>query len=66
MEHEWSPEPSTEEREALEQALERLLNIAPEPRGAWWREGVRENLLHPELVRLEHEPGGEALAAQEP
>ena len=40
-----TPEPSTEEREALERALARLLG---EPDGgvtAWWREGIRENVL---------------------
>ena len=40
-----APEPSAEEREAVERALARLLG---EPDGgvtAWWREGIRENVL---------------------
>jgi hypothetical protein len=42
--YEWSPEPTPEEREALEQALEGLLDGEPDARGAWWRAGVREAL----------------------
>jgi hypothetical protein len=65
--YEWSPEPTPEEREALERGLERLLGGDPDPRGAWWRAGVREALAsEPQLVRLEHEPGREALPAEEP
>jgi hypothetical protein len=44
MELEITPEPSPEEREALEQALARLLAEPGDPRSAWWREGVSENL----------------------
>jgi hypothetical protein len=42
MEHEIAPEPSPEEREAIDEALARLLADPGDPRGAWWREGVRE------------------------
>ncbi len=45
MELRWSPEPSPEEREALERALARLLAEPAEPRSAWWREGLRDDLL---------------------
>ena len=44
MELDWSPEPSPEERQALERALARLLAEGANPRSAWWREGVRESL----------------------
>ena len=37
-----TPEPSEEEREAVERALASLLARAPE--SAWWREGIRESL----------------------
>jgi hypothetical protein len=47
----WRPEPTPEEREALERALARLLAEWPDPRGAWWREGVQES------VDAELEPG---------
>jgi len=40
-----SPEPSVEEREAVERALARLLGEAGGRESAWWREGVRENVL---------------------
>jgi hypothetical protein len=42
----WRPEPSPEEREALEQALALLLaeRDDPDPRGAWWRAGVEESV----------------------
>jgi hypothetical protein len=65
--YDWSPEPTPEEREALERALAEALDDQSEPRSAWWRAGLREALSsEPELVRLEHEPGGEALPAEEP
>jgi hypothetical protein len=65
--YEWSPEPTPEEREALERALEGLLEGNSDPRSAWWRAGVKEALFsEPQLVRLEHEPGREALPAEEP
>ena len=40
----WRPEPTPEEREALEQALARLLAEREDARGAWWRAGVGESL----------------------
>jgi hypothetical protein len=52
VELEITPEPSPEERQALERALARLLE-EPErarERSAWWREGVCESLS-------EEEPG---------
>ena len=67
MAYEITPEPTPEEREALERALEDAADEAPDQRGAWWRTGLRESLgSEPELVGLEHEPGREALPAQEP
>ena len=67
MAYEFTPEPTSEEREALERALEGMVDQAHDPRGAWWRAGLRDCLgSEPELVRLEHEPGREALSAQEP
>jgi len=44
MEIEITPEPSPEERDAIERALARLLEEGAEQRSAWWREGVAENL----------------------
>lgn len=38
------PEPTEEERAALEEALARLLEGPRDPRGEWWRAGVRETL----------------------
>ena len=43
MNLDWKPEPTPDEREALEQALDRLLAERDDPRGAWWREGVEES-----------------------
>ena len=43
-----TPEPSPDEREALERALARLLEEPAEPRSPWWREGIRESLSSPE------------------
>jgi hypothetical protein len=40
----WKPEPTPEEREALDRALERVLAERDDRRGAWWREGVQESL----------------------
>jgi hypothetical protein len=40
----WRPEPTPEEREALEQALARLLAEGGDPRGLWWRAGVEESV----------------------
>ena len=44
MELDWRPEPTREEREALEQALGRALAERDDPRSAWWREGVNESV----------------------
>ena len=44
MNLDWRPEPTAEEREALEQALARLLAEPEDARGAWWRAGVGESL----------------------
>jgi hypothetical protein len=44
VERDWRPEPTPEEREALDRALARLLAERAEPRSAWWREGLRESL----------------------
>lgn len=42
------PEPPPEEREAVERALARLLEEQADPRSAWWRAGVGENLSEAE------------------
>jgi hypothetical protein len=44
MNLDWSPEPTPEEREALERALARLVAERDDPRGAWWRAGVEESV----------------------
>lgn len=41
---EWTPEPTDEEREALDRVLARLLTEREDRRGAWWAGGVRESL----------------------
>ena len=67
MHYDWSPEPTPEEREALERARAASLDDEPELRSAWWRAGLKDALdSEPELVGLEHEPGREALPAEEP
>jgi hypothetical protein len=43
-----NPEPSPEDREALEEALRRLLEPPANPRSAWWRSGVEENVSEEE------------------
>jgi hypothetical protein len=53
----WSPEPSPEEREALERALARLLVARGESRSAWWRAGVAENVAPEEELTADGEPG---------
>lgn len=50
MDLEIEPEPTPEEREAVERALAGLSAETTDARGAWWREGVREN------VSAEEEP----------
>ena len=44
VEADWKPEPTSEEREALDRALAPFGKQSREPRSAWWREGVREFL----------------------
>jgi hypothetical protein len=44
MDYAVRPEPSPEEREALERALRRLLAEHSDARSDWWRAGVRESL----------------------
>ena len=44
MNVDWRPEPTPEEREALDRALERALTERDHPRGAWWREGVLDSV----------------------
>jgi hypothetical protein len=48
MTREILPEPSPEEREAIEEALARLTSPAPDPRSAWWRAGVAEDFSEEE------------------
>ncbi|HEX2045664.1 MAG TPA: hypothetical protein VHF23_08570 [Gaiellaceae bacterium] len=48
MELEIVPEPPPDGREAVERALARLLAEGEDPRSAWWRAGVRENLMQAE------------------
>jgi hypothetical protein len=38
------PEPTPEERAAIDVALACALHLEPDARGAWWRLGVREAL----------------------
>lgn len=44
MRPDFEPEPTPEEREALEVALARLLQKPVEARSAWWRRGLEEAL----------------------
>jgi hypothetical protein len=44
MEQEIVPEPSDDEREALDEALGRLLAGRTDPYSDWWRQGVRETV----------------------
>jgi hypothetical protein len=48
MEREITPDPSPAELEAIEEALARLTAVPPDPRSAWWRAGVAENLSEEE------------------
>lgn len=44
MRPDFEPEPTPEEREALEAALGRLLQAPVDARSAWWRRGQEEAL----------------------
>jgi len=48
MTREIRPEPSPEEREAIDEALAHLASPAPDPRSDWWRAGVAEDLSEEE------------------
>ncbi len=48
MNREIRPEPSQEELEAIEEALARLTSPPADPRSAWWRAGVAEDLSEEE------------------
>jgi hypothetical protein len=48
MKREIRPEPSAEELEAIEEALARLTATRADPRSAWWRAGVAEDLSEEE------------------
>ena len=45
VELEITPEPPPDERAAVEAALAALLAGGGDGRTAWWREGIRENVL---------------------
>jgi hypothetical protein len=60
MAYEFAPEPSPEEREALERALEGLDDGEQDPRGAWWRAGLRESLAEGGLDETVAVPSGRA------
>jgi hypothetical protein len=45
MEPEIRPEPTPEEREAIDAALARLVAEPLLPGSKWWREGVREAIM---------------------
>ncbi|HEX3255171.1 MAG TPA: hypothetical protein VHQ96_05230 [Gaiellaceae bacterium] len=48
MRREITPDPSPEELEAIEEALARLATLPPDPRSAWWRAGLAEELSEEE------------------
>jgi hypothetical protein len=48
MTREIRPEPSPEELEAIEEALARLNSRPVDPRSAWWRAGVADDLSEEE------------------
>jgi hypothetical protein len=48
MKREIRPEPSAEELEAIEEALARVTAPQADPRSAWWRAGVAEDLSEEE------------------
>jgi hypothetical protein len=50
MEREIRPEPTPEELEAIEEALERLTVPPGDPRSAWWRAGVADLSEEEELA----------------
>jgi hypothetical protein len=45
MKIEIRPEPTSEERAAIDVALARMPLLQSDPRGQWWRLGVREALV---------------------
>lgn len=49
------PEPSEEEREALEAALAGLLSSGERPVSAWWQAGIEESVLGLEEGSAERE-----------
>ena len=48
VKREISPEPSREELEAIEEALARLTAPPADPRSAWWRAGLVDDLSREE------------------
>jgi hypothetical protein len=48
MNREIRPEPSPEELEAIEKVLARLTEPPADPRSAWWRAGITEDLSEEE------------------
>jgi hypothetical protein len=44
VEFEIRPEPDEADRQALDEALARLLAGPDDPRSEWWRAGIRETL----------------------
>jgi hypothetical protein len=44
MDSEVTPEPPEDERQALDEALARLLAVPVDPYGDWWRAGLLETL----------------------
>jgi hypothetical protein len=48
MSREIRPEPTPQELAAIEEALARLTEPAPDPRSPWWRAGLAEDLSEEE------------------
>jgi hypothetical protein len=48
MNREIRPEPSPQELEAIEEVLARLTASAVDPRSAWWRAGIADDLSEEE------------------
>jgi hypothetical protein len=48
MTREIRPDPSPDELEAIEEALARLAAPVADPRSAWWRAGIAEDLSEEE------------------